>query len=334
MIDFVHLLLKEKVEGKLSSLKWTKKLTPDSETFYFHGFRGVEIRYYPERPLISIKGKLLMLLHDTLVLNVDDIYGKDTDRFVAEVNNYLNRLFSTVHLDIRNFSVSRLDYCFNVKTPYVSVYIDFLSTAFQKCNQGRRVDYVQENALYGSVYVKTKRDYEQNERRNYVLNFYDKFDRLQYQKERGERITAEDEERAKDVLRLEVQCGYQFLKEFCKKQKIRRKFGALFSFRLAYLAEAAIYCRVFNAGEQEDYFQYQSAASLFGLKNQTVRSLLLHVSKNGKITDAAYAYAKKKVKQKGIYPFCFIPRGRAEACLKNPLALIAEKIRNLGVDIQ
>lgn len=334
MIDFVHLLLKEKVEKKFSSLKWTRKLTPDGEAFYFHGLRGVEIRYYPDRPLISIKGKLLLLLHDTQVLNVDDIYGKDTDRFIAEVNNYLNRLFSTVHLDIRNFSVSRMDYCFNVKTPYVGVYIDFLGRAFRNCNQGRRVDYVQENALYGSVYIKTKRDYEQNERQNYVLNFYDKFDRLQYQKEQGERITAEDEERAKDILRLEVQCGYQFLKEFCERQKISRTFGALFSFRLAYLAEAAIYSRVFNTGEQEDYYQYQSAASLFGLKEQAARSLLLHVSKNGKITDVTHAYAKKKVRQKGIYPYFFIPSGRAEACLKNPLALIAEKIRGLGVDMQ
>ena len=43
-----------------------------------------------------------------------------------------------------------------------------------------KVDYTQQKKLTGSAYVKTKTDYKDNTRRNYVLNYYDKFDRLEF----------------------------------------------------------------------------------------------------------------------------------------------------------
>ena len=105
-------------------------------------------------------------------------------------------------------------------------------------NTGSRVNYPEEKGLSGSSYIKTKGDYQVNELRNYVLNFYDKYDRLEFLRRRGMRIAEDDWELARDVLRLEVQCGYVFIKELCEKLNISRAFGDLLSYEVAYYAEA------------------------------------------------------------------------------------------------
>ena len=69
-------------------------------------------------------------------------------------------------------------------------------------NTGSRVNYPEEKGLSGSSYIKTKGDYQVNELRNYVLNFYDKYDRLEFLRRRGMRIAEDDWELARDVLRL------------------------------------------------------------------------------------------------------------------------------------
>ena len=114
-------------------------------------------------------------------------------------------------------------------------------------NTGSRVNYPEEKGLSGSSYIKTKVDYQVNELRNYVLNFYDKYDRLEFLRRRGMRIAEDDWELARDVLRLEVQCGYVFIKELCEKLNISRAFGDLLSYEVAYYAEAMIYRWVFKA---------------------------------------------------------------------------------------
>lgn len=156
------------------------------------------------------------MLHDTQVFNVDDIYGNDVKNFVCEINEYIAGLASVSGPDICNFQVSRVDYCFNIWTPHVKAYLDVMNAGFKLSNNGTRINYVQEKKLSGSVYVKTKRDYKDNTRRNYVLNYYDKKNRLEYLQKRKLRIYQPDWARAENILRLEVQCGFQFIKELCK----------------------------------------------------------------------------------------------------------------------
>ena len=54
------------------------------------------------------------------------------DEFLDAVNDRLNDLFMEPVIDLREFVVTRIDYCFNVETPYVQDYLAFLGRAFQK----------------------------------------------------------------------------------------------------------------------------------------------------------------------------------------------------------
>lgn len=141
----------------------------------------------------------------------------------------------------------------NVETPYVKEYIDFLSRAFQMTNTGTRVDYAGENCLTGSVYVKTASDYNADVNKNYTLNFYNKADRLKYLVTNGVHVSDSDFALAKNVLRLEVQCGHQLIKQQLSKFRIINTFGELFDFRIAYDTIFSVYQRVFRGNIDADY---------------------------------------------------------------------------------
>lgn len=327
MIDYVHLACDAHIHRKqLRQTRWYEAVINNSEVTYVHEHRGVRIRYYPDRKRIAIKGKILMLLHDTRVWNVDDLYGADVELFVAEINNYLNGLFTRPMLDIRWFEVKRIDYCFNVKTAHVKDYLGFLSMAFERMNRGKRVNFTREKNLEGSVYVKTKSDYDENERRNYVLNFYDKTDRLLKQQADGTRIKPEDFEAAKDVLRLEVQCGYQLIKQLCERLNIVNLFGCLFDYGVAVVAEEQVYCRVFGCGWEQDFYSYDAVKQLIPARSNAAKSTLYSAATNHSIRGEKYARGRRIIKEAGIYPFCFLPRECGIERLENPLKLIRRKL--------
>ena len=110
------------------------------------------------------------------------------------------------------------------------------TSAFRQVDNGARINYTLHKHLDGSVYIKTKSDDNHNERRNYVLNFYDKADRLKYLSDRKYKIPTRDFEFAQDNLRLEVQCGFLFIKRLCKKYRIQPLFGNLLDYEIAYYA--------------------------------------------------------------------------------------------------
>lgn len=228
MIDFLHLKAEYYVEKiALNPELWREAEFKTGERVYYHHQRGVVISYHPETGRWYIAGKLIALIHDTQVLNVDDLYGSDVQYFVNDINDYLQTLLTVPMLDVLDFEVLRIDYCFNVRTPWVGEYLDVLACAFKQTNTGSRVDFTQEKRLSGSVYVKTKGDYQANTRRNYVLNYYDKFNRLEYVREKGHPIADTDWQYAENILRLEVQCGFQFIKQMCEDLKCSRFLGNL-----------------------------------------------------------------------------------------------------------
>ena len=333
MIDYVHLSYHVAIpEHSFNQLMW-KQWHINNEPYFIRSIRGIHLRYYPSKALFTIDGKLLALLHDTQVYNVDDIYGDDPDRFIFEVNSYLNRLLPHLDLDIRNFHVKRIDYCFNVKTEHVKTYLDFLNLAFKRCSNGKRINHVQEKNLNGSIYVKTKSDYEHNTRRNYVVNFYDKLNCLQKKKANGERVVEADFDRAQNVLRLEVQCGYQFIDQLCDELKIENYFGYLFDYNVALIAEAMIYTRVFRYGIEQDFFTYKAAKEILPVKSSAAKKALYSASTRQSICAIEYSYGRKVIKDAGIYPYCFLPKTCGVDYLPNPLKLIVQKLDSLGITL-
>lgn len=297
----------------------------------YHRFRGVWIRYYPELYRMTISGKLLMLLEDSEVLNVDDVYGADIPQFIDDLNEYLNALFLYPVIDVREFHVTRIDYCYNVKTPHVKAYLDFLNKAFRLTNRGQRINYVQEKGLTGSVYIKTSSDYKHNERRNYVLNFYDKTDRLHYlQRENKHTVADHDWAYAQGVLRLEIQCGIHVIKQICRAFEIEPYFGDLLRHDVALYVEATVYGRVFRCNASQDYYSYDAAKRLIPARSGAARKALLYASQGHRIIGEAYTHGCKVIKESGVYPFCFLPRGSGLDVLENPIRLIYRKLVEMG----
>lgn len=329
MIDYVRLRTNITIPAKqFKRNTWKKAPLEDGLFYYWYAFRDVHLRYYPHTERFLIDGKILMLLYDTQVLNFDDIYGLDTEAFIDDINEYLNKLFTAPILDIRSFHVTRIDYCFNVHTEHVDTYIDFFNRAFKLINSSVRRNYTLENGLNGSAYIKTASDYKNNTLKNYTLNFYNKADRLAYLEERGCHVHTEDYDHADNILRLEVQCGHEMVKSICKSNSIQNTFGTLFSFQIAVQAIETVYKRIFKGDSTLDYFTYEKAKTT--VKMQLAKDALYILATNHSITGKKYDTGRKHIKACGIYPYALLPKNRKLPTLENPLKLIQQKIASLS----
>lgn len=329
MIDYVKLIHNIDIPSNLFHPTWKKSKTDSGCPYRWRTIRGVKLRYYEESCNLTINGKILMLLHDTQVQNFDDIYGGRRDMFIDELNSFLNSLFQSPILDIREFKVTRIDYCFNVKTPYVHDYVAILSKAFQMTNSVTRKNFTSEKDLSGSVYVRTTTDYKDNTVRNYTLNFYDKEDRLNFQKNAGQNVSESDMVLARDIFRMEVQCGTAKIKSIEKKFDISSSFDDLFDFNVAFYTISSTYALIFKASEKIDFYTYSAAKSKVGDRGRTAE--VLRIAASHRIVDRKYDYARNQIKAAGIYPHCFLPDGFPLPSLENPLRLIRKKLSPLNV---
>lgn len=323
MIDYVSLHAVVHIPKKnFSPLVWSF-VERGTGNYYFKKIGTVALRYFPETQRFLITGKLITLFYNTQVLNVDDIYGYDTERFVSETNEYLSQL-AGICIDIRTFTASRIDYCFNVETPFVQAYLDLLNHAFKTTDTGQRRNFSIEHKTPGSVYIKTASDYRRNIRTNYTLNFYDKSDWIANQRKQGHRINKEDNAFAKDILRLEIQASYALLTSISRKHNFERTFGNLFSYEIAFETICSVYNRIFRSDISLDFYTYQTAKQL--IHNPKARRALETAAEHHSISAPAYRYAVALIKNKGIFPYAFLPSGFEVDCLPNPLALIQDKI--------
>lgn len=333
MIDFVHLTLTRKIpEDGFDWMVWKEKEWENGGLAYEYHCRSVVIRYYPRKWLLTIKGKIIQLLHDSQVQNVDDIYGNETEVFIAGINQKLDLILPRMGVDLRDFEVKRIDYCFNIRTAYVSEYLDQLNKAFKNLEHKGRVNHSRLHGLQGSIYVKTLGDYKGNTLRNYVLNYYDKANQLLNQQKKKVRVTGEDLAWAQDILRLEAQCGFQFIKGLCLKLDINRSFGALFSYRAAYRAHQEIYGRIFSANAEQDFYTYTAAKRLLISRDEKAAQTLLAAARGQNIMTQNFLCGRKQLGARGIFPYALLPKGSLVEALENPLKLIERKLETLGVD--
>lgn len=330
MIDYVHMKASIAIPPKLFLTQyWHTGYTDNGEAYYWHAKRGASLHYYPSSSTFCISGKIITLLYNTQVLNPDDLYGTRTDIFLEDINTYLNSLFARPVIDIATFLVSRIDYCFNVQTPYVAEYIRFFNRAFKSTNRGTRTNHVEEYGLDGSVYIKTRADYKNNERRNYVVNFYDKTARLNYQRAGGEHISQEDFRNAENILRLEVQCGFRYINEICKKNCIGKTFAELLSYPIALKSISSVYERVFHCKCDCHYYRYRDAKNTIPRRYRAALKTLEIASMNNSILGTKHIQGRKVISEHGIYPYHFIKKTLPISMLPNPIALIEAKLKEL-----
>lgn len=314
--------------SEFPKMKWAKYKNRQGGNCYFTRIRGVVIKYYPNSGRMTIQGKILQMVNDSNVKNLDDVYGMDIDRFLGDVNGALNRLFCTVELDIRDFTATRMDYCFNVQTDYVETYLDFLANAFDAVNSGNRKNFSAERGLSGSVYIKPKGEYEAQKKTTYALNFYDKEDWLKGKQKEGTVFPDEDMAFVKGLLRLEVQVYSQYIKNMANRLGIGCTFGELLDYNVAQAIMRKIYNLVFRAGIGQNFFKYSAAKD--AQFRPKVKAVLERSAEHHRITGAEYKYGVDKIKEAGIYPYCFLPKNIELDELPNPLLLIENKIQGLS----
>lgn len=326
MIDFVRCHSQIPLTpGHFVKEFWNPITLRDGSMMLWHRTRAVSVHYYLNTKRLVISGKLITLLHDTQVSNFDDLYGDLREQFIDEFNAAINCLFTMPVVDIRNFEVTRIDYCFNVETPYVTQYIDFLTTAFERTNTGgRRINHTARCGLHSSVYIKNATEYEQNRRYNYTLNVYDKTDRLHYQRNRRERISEADFALAENILRIEVQASHNLINTICQEFSVSRRFEELFDYRIAFWTICKIFDLVYRMKPQAQIYTYKEALRRVR-KGSAAQKTLYSAATNHPVLGKQYAYGRKALTVLDIYPYCLLSKASPVPLLPTPMQLIVEK---------
>lgn len=148
------------------------------------------------------------------------LYNPHTDYY--EVIRRFNQIMEQLYLpQIYNWSVRRIDYAVNVRTKNVARYITMLQQGNMPPKM--RICYNKDTRHHthrkGSLRLTSTANDGRKKRSEgaLTLNFYDKLDRLEKQIAEGEDIDQKQLERAQDVLRLEVQCYPNKIKELRKQ---------------------------------------------------------------------------------------------------------------------
>ena len=138
--------------------------------------------------------QLTIQLNSTKLLN-RDIVELTKEEDLHEVSEKFNKIKEQIHLDLKplfSWTLNRIDYCINIKTPYVKEYIKL----FQRCSLPYRFNIPYDKKAKvrkhkeGSFYIFNN---------STIINFYDK--ELERFNNTGKIL-----ESAKDILRLEIQC--------------------------------------------------------------------------------------------------------------------------------
>lgn len=150
-----------------------------------------------------------------------------------------------------NWNTNRIDYCINIKTPYVKEYISLLQKGDVPYSQ--RLSYNSDNRNYthrkGSIYLVSKvRDKRKKKTGSVTINFYDKEDQVRKEQQDNSVV-----EQAKNILRLEVQCNRQKLDYLKRKYNLDdKKITSLLSAQISFdvlestvlkICKSGNYCR-------------------------------------------------------------------------------------------
>lgn len=121
----------------------------------------------------------------------------DTDAVAAQFDNFIQQICPRMPTFFE-WRVNRIDYCVNVRTPYVTEYIRLLQKSdkphFVHLPYNQQRNYTHRK---GSLYLVGK---------SITINIYDKQDQLRNEQKTNAAITPDIIEQAQDILRVEVQC--------------------------------------------------------------------------------------------------------------------------------
>lgn len=242
------------------------------------------------------------------------------------------------NLDIRNFKVLNIEICFNIwlKSDYVREYITMFNLIFQGKDSKRYINFTLEQNvdISTSYYVKPAGQYRDNIKTNYVMNFYDKYNHLESLVEKGNKITTDEFERAKGLLRLEVQLYYIAIKDICNKNKLENRLDNFLDMDLCLDILKDKY-NSFIGDYRLDFYSYQRAKTkientkMLNANNKVnllnhIRERHQHNKKHSTITITKY---NKMLHRLRIHDY-FIPTKFDIDYMKSPIRLLNQKLNN------
>lgn len=181
-----------------------------------------------------INFKRLIEQQDRIAIYSDADFDKMVNKFNT-IMGYLGGLPS-----FGNWNTNRIDYCINIKTPYVKEYIALMQKGDVPHSQ--RLSYNPSNRNYahqeGSIYLVSKaRDKRKSKTGSVTINFYDKENQIR--KEQADNGVIEQ---AKNILRLEVQCNRPKLDYLKRKYNLDdKKITSLLSEQISFdILESAV----------------------------------------------------------------------------------------------
>lgn len=136
-------------------------------------------------------------------------YSLFQDRFNQEIKSF-NLPFLP---DLSGWKAHRIDFTYNLRTPYVTEYIRLFHKADLRGFTIKKDQHGHRSMKPGSLYINNSA---------VTLNFYDKADEMT-KAEGGTRHTPEEISQAKDILRIEVQAGRDKLSGIKRKQEFTSK---------------------------------------------------------------------------------------------------------------
>jgi hypothetical protein len=342
--------------------------------YRIHRYEGLWIIYKPLTRRLTISGRLTTIsVRPDRVTNMDAFYGGVADLQVRQVRredgsvSYLlvpfiqnlsdlvdlvnERLLEVtgVDLDVTQFNVTYVEVCFNTKTDHVPQYVEAMNHTFTAKNPVMYRNYVVEKGLClgSSFYVKSRKDFENRTRYRYVINFYNKADQLQFMLRKSLPIyhlnrfnvevpfTTDDFERARNILRLEVQIGYRalidlfggrphlfidfFNMDFCRSV-IEDRYNHMVG------RPGADFC---------SYTEARARVIAADLLRPTAKALIHYLrdlAQNHQIEKNRHARHRKILNQLGIHWY-LIPTGWGIPCLPSPIRLLDETIAQIREDV-
>lgn len=344
---------------------------------YRYWDRGISYTYYPDSGRLEIYGKLINLSRnrysiDTLSdlyfdrtgldridepvfdeeINVTEYkyyyeaYVQELDEVIDAMNQYVNVLLA-ITVDVRIFSPTRIEFCYNVKTKDVEDYIKMFNLVLSERNPAAYKNYVLEKELlpYSSFYVRSVKKYDENSKASVTANFYNKEDETKYRIAEALKKSIKKEEPelpyqllyqnvTTNILRLEAIYGYKAL------YKVRNEYGigkTLLDFINPQLSRDIIAKRYTHlvGGEDLGFYSYQAAKKKIeesGLgrekKLNLIKYIRYHKGACSRNPDSGVYRRRDDLAGLGIH-WCLIPWQYGTDFLESPIHLLDWQLGNL-----
>lgn len=177
---------------------------------------------------------------------------QDNEKMVQVFNEIMSELqLPPWHL----WTANRIDYCVDVRTPYVKEYIHLLQKGDIPNHQKISYDKVSRNNCHkpGSLYLPAKvRDKRTKKTGSITINFYDKLSEKTNKSDDAVELT-----QAKDILRLEVQCHKPKLDYLKRKYNFDDK--KIYNFVNESVCNDVIESAILRVARKGDYYRRAEA---------------------------------------------------------------------------